>query len=205
MGLDQWLIFVVVWTAAGLPLGPNALNCIALSASDGFCRSLWAVVGILLAAVCHMAATILGVATVLLANAALFQVLKLIGAAYLIWMGISLWRRKDVMPSAGRRETATPWRSVRRGFVISMSNPKAILAYLAVFSQFVKPDVPLTAQLVVLVPTAQAITALVYVGYSALGLGVGRFLNSAKRRTCFNRSVGSAYILAGAGLASTGR
>ena len=131
--------------------------------------------------------------------------LKFVGAAYLVWMGISLWRRKDTALSIGKRETTTPWRSVRRGFLISMSNPKAIFAYLAVFSQFLTAGVPLADQLVVLVPTAQVITALVYVGYCALGLGVGRLLDTARRRVAFNRGVGSVYILAGAGLASTGR
>ena len=124
VSLDQWLIFVAVWTAAGLPLGPSALNCIALSAADGFYRSLWAIAGILLAALCHMVATILGVATVLLANAALFQGLKFIGAAYLIWMGLSLWRRKDRMFSIERRGPASPRRLLRRGFLISMSTPR---------------------------------------------------------------------------------
>jgi threonine/homoserine/homoserine lactone efflux protein len=202
MTFDQWLIFVAIWTAAGLPLGPNALNCIASSATDGFYRSLWAIVGIFFAALCHMTATILGAATVLLANAALFQGLKLIGTAYLIWMGLSLWRRKDTMIAIEQRGPASPWRLVRRGFLISMSNPKAIFAYLAVFSQFLKPDIPLGEQLTVLVPTAQTITALVYMGYAALGLGVGRLLKTARRRMAFNRGVGGVYILAAAGLAT---
>ncbi len=202
MPFDQWLIFVAIWTAAGLPLGPSALNCIASSATDGFFRSFWAIVGILLAALCHMAATILGVATVFLANAELFPTLKLVGAAYLIWMGVSLWRKKDTLISIERRAPAPPWRLVRRGFLISMSNPKAIFAYLAVFSQFLKSDIPLAEQLIVLVPTAQTITALVYVGYAALGLGAGRLLKTARRRTVFNRGVGGVYILAGAGLAT---
>ena len=92
MAFDQWLIFVAIWTLAGLPLGPNALNCIAVSARIGFTRSLWSVAGILGAALCHKTAVIFGAATILLANAELFYVLKFCGAAYLIWMGISLRR-----------------------------------------------------------------------------------------------------------------
>ena len=158
MTVDQWLLFVGVWTLAGLPLGPSALNCIAVSASGGFARSLWAVLGILIAAICHKAATILGVAALLLANAELFYWLKLCGAAYLVWMGISLWRRRDGPAFAAGRDMASRAAIVRRAFLISMSNPKAILAYLAVFSQFLTPTDPLADRLVVLVPTALIVT-----------------------------------------------
>ena len=203
MTLDQWLIFVAIWIAASLPLGPNALNCIALSAGAGFRRSLWSVVGIMIAAICHIAATVLGVATILLANAELFQLLKLCGAAYLVWMGISLWRKRDRLPTAAMPTSTSRPHIVRQAMLISLSNPKAVLAYLAIFSQFVAPGEPLASQLVVLVPTALAIGAAVYIGYCALGVGVGRLLSSARRRLTFNRSVGTLYILAGAGLAAS--
>lgn len=203
MTVDQWLIFVAVWIAASVPLGPNALNCIAASAGAGFRRSLWAVVGILLAALCHMAATALGVAAVLLANAELFHILKLCGAAYVVWMGVSLWRRRDELPAMGPMASASALRLVRRAFLTSMSNPKSILAYLAVFSHFLIPGAPLAARLAILVPTALAISVIVYVGYCAMGAGVGRLLGTVRRRLAFNRSVGSFYIFAGVGLAAS--
>lgn len=203
MSIEQWLVFVSVWIAASIPLGPNALNCIALSAGAGFRRSLWAVAGLLVAALCHMAVTILGVAAILLANALLFQVLKLCGAAYLVWMGVSIWRKRDGLPETDKPASVSRIYIVRRAFLISMSNPKAILAYLAVFSQFIPPDGPLTDSLIVLVPTALATTIVVYVGYCAIGLGMGRLLRSARRRLAFNRTVGGFYVFAGAGLAAS--
>lgn len=203
MSLEQWWIFVAVWIAASVPLGPNALNCIASSASAGFRRSLWAVPGILLAALCHMTVTVLGVAAVLLANALLFQVLKLCGAAYLVWMGISLWRKKDGLAEPERPASRSRLRIIRRAFLVSMSNPKAVLAYLAVFSQFIPSEGPLTDSLIVLVPTALVIAIVVYVGYCAIGQGLGRLLGSVRRRLAFNRAVGGFYIIAGAGLAAS--
>ncbi len=202
MTLHQWLIFVAVWTAASLPLGPNALNLIASAATDGFRRSLWGIVGIFLAAICHMTATVLGAATILLANATLFQAIKLAGAAYLIWMGIALWRNKGAAFRTVRQNPTAPTRLVRRAFLISMTNPKAVLSYLAVFSQFLRPGVPLAEQLIVLVPTALAIVVIVYFGYAVTGLGVSRLLASERRRSLFNKGVGSFYMLAGIGLAT---
>jgi homoserine/homoserine lactone efflux protein len=200
MTWEQWLIFVSIWALAGIPLGPNALNCIALSAGAGFKRSLWSVAGILVAALCHKTAVILGAAAILLANAELFSLLKLCGAAYLIWMGISLWRKGGQLPATATPKATSRVQIVRQAFVVSMSNPKAILSYLAVFSQFLTPGEPLAPQLIVLVPTALSITAAIYVSYCALGTGIGRFLGTLRRRLIFNRSVGSFYICAGAAL-----
>jgi len=204
MALDQWLIFVMVWTLAGIPLGPNALNCIALSAEVGFYRSLWAIKGILIAALCHMTAVILGVSAILLANSELFYAVKLCGAAYLVWMGISIWRKGSEVPTGAELKIVSRIDIVRKAFLISMSNPKAIFSYLAVFSQFLTSGEPLAPQLVVLIPTVLVINATVYVGYCAFGIGFARLLCTVPRRLAFNRSVGAFYIFAGAALAVSG-
>lgn len=204
MTLDQWLIFVSVWTLAGLALGPNALNCIALSAGFGFRKSLWAVPGIMIASLCHMTAVILGVAAILLANAQLFALVKLCGAAYLIWMGFVMWRSHSGPPAGRQTVFISNADVVRRAFLISMSNPKAILAYLAVFSQFITPHEPLAHSLVILVPTALAITAIIFAGYCAVGSGVGRFLSTLRRHRLFNRTIATGYMSAGAALAADG-
>ena len=205
MPFDQWLIFVAVWIAAGLPLGPSALNCMAAAAANGLLRSLWSIAGILLAALCLMAAAVLGVAGLLLANAAVLQILKLVGAVYLIWIGLGLWRKREAaVPIGGSRPAPAP-ALLRRAFLVAMSNPKAILVYLAVFTQFVDPEAGLTEQLLVLVPTAQAITAMIYLGYCAAGSGIGRLLKTARRRVAFNRATGGLYCACGAGLLAAER
>lgn len=201
MTTEQWLLFVGVWFASGLPLGPNALNCIAVAASQGVGRALWAVCGILIAASFYIAAVAFGLGAVLLANEALFTLLKLAGAAYLVWLGIGLLRRRAEAPVAtaavarGRAET------VQRAILISLSNPKAMIAYGAVFSQFITPDRTLGSQLAVLAPTALVIVAIIYTGYSVLGVGVKRILGSARRMRWFDRCVGGFYVFAGSALA----
>jgi len=203
MTWEQWLIFVAIWTLAGIPLGPNALNCIALSAGAGFKRSLWSIPGILLAALCHKGAVLLGASALLLANAELFHIVKLCGAGYLIWMGISLWRKGDQLPDTADVKVTSRFHIVRQAFLISMSNPKALFAYLAVFSQFLTPGEPLAGQLIILVPSALVITGTIYLAYCALGTGVGRFLGTVRRRLVFNRSIGTFYIFAGSALAAS--
>ena len=204
MDIENWLIFIGVWTAAGLPLGPNAVNCISVAAGQGMTRALWSIAGILLAACGFMAATVLGVAAVLLAHDMLFRALQFAGAAYLVWMGVQLWRRRDGGLRISGAAPVSAVRLVLRASLISLSNPKAILSYFAVFSQFVRPGPGLLADMALLVPTALIVTALIYLGYAAAGAGIGRLLSSLRRRLIFNRAIGSLYVLAGLGLASAG-
>ncbi len=201
MAVDAWLIFVGVWIAASVPLGPNALYCISTSAAVGFSRSLWSVAGRLVAAFCHMMATLLGIATLLLANAELFQLLKYFGAAYLVWMGITLWRKRTMARPDLAKEKGSALKITRQAFLISMTNPKSIIAYLAVFSQFVHHDETLIPQMIVLIPTALGITTITYSVYCGLGRALTRLLSTARRLLAFDRLIGSIYIAAGAGLA----
>ena len=202
MTLESWLLFCAIWTAASLPFGPNAANCVVASLSNGLPRALWCVVGIALAGLCHMAAAGLGLSSLLLANAALFQVVKWLGVAYLAWLALGLLRHKAPAPALAPEERTAPFVLVRRAFLISMTNPKAILVYLAVFPQFLDAGAPLAPQLLVLVPSALAIGVLVYSAYCVLGRGVGRLLANARRRLLFHRAIGGFYLFSALGLAS---
>ena len=201
MSLHEWLVFMTIWFAAGIPLGPNALNCIVVSASNGFRRSLWSVLGVTLAATCHMAAMGVGLSPILLANAMVFQAIKWFGVAYLAWMGVMMLTRRAAPPELPQEPSVTRFTAARRGFLVSLTNPKAILVYLAVFPQFIKPAQELVPQLAILVPSALAIVIVIYTGYCMLGLGVRRLLSTLRRRRAFNRGVGGFYLLSALGLA----
>lgn len=201
MTFESWIIFVAIWTAASLPFGPNAANCVVASMSNGLWRGLATVVGIVAAALCHMAVTSLGLSTLLLANATLFMAVKWLGVGYLLWMGLTMIRTKESHLDLTRQARTAPLVLARRGFVISMTNPKAILSYLALFPQFLDPAMPAVPQLAILVPSALVIVAVVYAGYCLLGLGVGRVLSTLKRRLLFTRGVGGFFIVSALGLA----
>jgi homoserine/homoserine lactone efflux protein len=202
MSIQELLVFASIWTAASIPLGPNAMNCIVTSMSSGFGRSLWSVAGVLGAAVCHIAASVLGLSAILLANAALFDAIKWIGVAYLAWLGVKMILKKEAGPHFLKRPPISRLSALRQAFLTSITNPKAIFAYLAVFPQFIQPSSSLIAQLIVLVPMALAVSAVVYTGYAALGIGIGKLLSTVRRRIAFNWSVGTFYILAAVGLSS---
>lgn len=201
MSFESWLVFMTIWTLASIPLGPNALNCISASTAYGFRKGLWSVFGVFIAANIHMALALSGIAAFLNSNPFLFDVLRWLGVAYLAWMGISMLRSKGTFQVERIPENWSGWQLVRRAILISLSNPKAIFVWLAVFTQFVDGASPLRPQLLVLAPSALFITVVVYVSYCAIGLGVN-WLFSGNRKTWFDRIAGSTYLAFAFGLAT---
>ncbi len=195
MTLAEWLTFVAIWTLLSLPIGPNAIGCMTAAVANGTRRAHWNVLGIALAGLTHMTIAVLGLGTLLLAYTELYLALKWLGIAYLLWLGLSLWRKPAVTPETGRRERQSAGSLVRRGFAISMSNPKAILSYMAAFPQFLDAGAPLAPQLAVIVPTAITIVILVYSGYTLAGAGLAKVLTTAARQRLFNRAAGSFYLV----------
>lgn len=201
MGFESWLVFVLVWMAVSLPLGPNALNCISTSATHGFQKGLWSVMGVFIAAIIHMTFAVSGIAAFLNSNPVLFDVLRWMGVVYLAWMGISMLRSKNKFKIVKSAERFSRTQSVRRAILVSMSNPKSIFVWLAVFTQFIDVNAALAPQLLILAPSALSITVVVYIGYCAIGKGVNR-LFSGKRKMWFDRITGTTYLAFALGLAN---
>ncbi len=201
MTLNEWLAFVAIWTVVGLPVGPNAVTCVTASAAQGPRRGLWVAFGITLASVAHSLVAAFGFGALLLAYSDIFHIMKWLGVAYLLWMGVALWRApvRDIQP--GTQEFAGRGQMLRRGFLVSMSNPKAALMYLAVFTQAIAPDQPLAPQLAILMPTASGIVLVIYSTWVLLGVPLGRLLTSVKRLRIFNRSAAGFYLFSASAVA----
>lgn len=199
----EWLAFVGIWFLAGIPLGPNAANCILMAARHGAVRAHWTIVGILLASLVFQALVFLGVASLLATMAGLFTLLKLVGCAYLFWLAIKLWRAEPVLPGdAGLSEGTKGTTMIRDAFFVSLSNPKAILAYAAVFTQFINPAAPLAGQVLILTPTAIVVTSVIYSGYCLIGTPIRLFLNSARRVRAVNRGIAGLFATSAVAIAA---
>jgi homoserine/homoserine lactone efflux protein len=98
----------------------------------------------------------LGVADLLTASPIAFTIAKMIGAAFLIWTRVRSWRRTAMPPKADNESI------YGRAFLIGTINPKSVAGYFAAFTQFVQPDVPIMAQMWIIVPTALCLTAASY-------------------------------------------
>ncbi len=200
MTLEAWLVFVFIWTATTLPVGPNVINCVAISQSQGLGRSLWTIPGIGCAALIHIAIGLTGLAALLTTHVVLFNIVKGVGAAYMLYMAYNMWRDQGADLTKSDFSPVPRLQALRQSFMISITNPKAIFVNIAIFSQFIDADRTLWQQLSVLIPTALIIDAIIYAGYCALGAQLGRYLRSVKRQKVFNRTTGVIYSLIGLGL-----
>lgn len=146
-----------------------------------------------------------GVGALLMASATAFTVVKVLGAAYLVWLGIKQWRAPvDDSAASGVAAVQAALLSVRErfllGFFTNMTNPKGIVFMVAVLPQFIDPQRPLWLQLLVLMVTAVGVDVVVMHGYAFLASRAQRWLATARARRAQNRVFGGVLMAMGASL-----
>jgi len=134
-----WGLFVVASVVLLLTPGPAVLYIVARSVEQGRAAGLISVLGIHLGTIVHITAAAVGLSALLVSSALAFAIVKYLGAAYLIWIGIRTFMSKDPDPAAPK-VAAQPLRRVfRDGFVVNLFNPKTAIFFLAFLPQFVNP------------------------------------------------------------------
>lgn len=194
MSFDAWIIFTLFWIAFVTTPGPNAVNCISNGMNLGFAKAMLGVLAILTQACAFLILSALGVTALIAASPTAFFIAKLVGAGFLIALGIRGWRNATKPAPAAAR----PARHVYvHALAVATINPKSVAGYLAAFSQFVQPDVPIWSQMLVIMPTALTLTALSYTGFTLLGALMGRAALAAVFNVWIRRLLGVCFIIYG--------
>lgn len=201
MSFEAWTVFAVFWGVFVTTPGPNAVNCITNGMQLGFTRSLWGVAAILTQACVFLILSALGVTALIAASETAFQIAKYIGAAWLIWLGIKGWANAS---KPAPEVSSTKGTIYGRALAIAVINPKSVAGYLAAFSQFIEPGIPIWDQMWVIMPTALVLTTLSYCTFTALGAGLGRAALSAVFNVWLRRALASCFIVYGVLLGSAG-
>jgi threonine/homoserine/homoserine lactone efflux protein len=199
MTLQTWWLFVMaVFLLSGTP-GPNMLHILSRSVDFGVRRTVAAMAGCLAGLVTILAASAAGLTALLLAIPGAFEVLRWLGTAYLVWLGIKAWRADPTPLDVGDDSTIADRRLsalqlFRGGFVIAISNPKALLFAAAFFPQFVSAAAPKPPQFAILVLTFAVVECGWYMVYALGGRGLARHLERPALKKWFNRVTGSIFI-----------
>ena len=194
MSFDAWIIFTLFWIAFVTTPGPNAVNCISNGMNLGFGKAMLGVLGILTQATAFLVLSALGVTALIAASPTGFFIAKLVGAGFLIFQGSRGWRNATKPAPAAER----PARHVYlHALAVATINPKSVAGYLAAFSQFVQPDVPIWSQMAVIMPTALTLTTLSYTGFTLLGVGMGRAALAAVFNVWIRRLLAICFIVYG--------
>lgn len=199
MPIELYLAFVVASVVLVLIPGPNVALIVANSVAHGARFGLLTVLGTSAAMVVQLGLVALGTQALLAALAGWFEVLRWLGVAYLVGLGIRAWRAPPSDVGAVRPQARAATGIVTRGFLVSLTNPKTLLFYGAFLPQFIAPG-----------PDAGGQLALVSVTFLAIAIGLDSVwaILAARARALLsrhgrlrNRLTSGLLIGSGAGLA----
>ncbi|MDH4552020.1 MULTISPECIES: LysE family transporter [Pseudomonas] len=199
MALDTWLIYLLASIGLSLTPGPNSLLALTHGALYGARRTLFTIVGGVFGFSALIALAMFGLSALLQTSASVLGVLKWVGGAYLVWLGVQLWRSPALhLELTGRSAQLGNAGLFRQGLLSAMANPKVLLFYGAFLPQFIDPQRGLVVQFVVMAATFASIEFLVEYLLARLAFRIRPWL--AKGGKGFNRCCGSLFALIGVAL-----
>ncbi|WP_421868828.1 LysE family translocator [Motiliproteus sp.] len=212
MSLEVWLSFMAAALLLCLTPGPTTIFVMGQSLHQGNRAVLPLMLGTMSADLLVMTLSFIGVGAILAASAELFTLLKLVGALYLVYLGIKAWRspvkpmQLEMDSPADGTDNGPGWGALfRRAFLITALNPKGILFFMAFFPLFLSPESAALPQMLILMASFELVSVFTVCCY---GFGAGYLRSKARSERFqrrFNRLSGSALIGAGALTASLQR
>lgn len=204
MSFDHWLAFAAASAILVAIPGPTVLLVISYALGHGRKSALATVAGVALGDFTSMTTSMLGLGALLAASATLFTGLKWIGAAYLIYLGVKLWRApvsrpmgSDAPPPAER-----PIRIFLHTYAVTALNPKSIVFFVAFLPQFLDAHQPVAPQMILFEATFLVLATLNAAAYGFLAALARRQIRRPQVQRWVNRTGGSLMI--GAGLLAIG-
>ncbi|MDT8989363.1 LysE family translocator [Curvibacter sp. APW13] len=192
-----WLFVVMTFFVSATP-GPNMLLIMSIAARSGLRVAVAGMAGCMTALMLMMGISAAGLGALLQAFPTVFEALRLMGAAYLAYLGVQVWR-SPVSDSAAAQQaplaTAVSTAAIyRQGFLVAASNPKAILFAAAFFPQFINLDAAKLPQFAILLTTFAVIEISWYFIYAASGKRLSAYLQRPTILRAFNRATGGVFV-----------
>jgi homoserine/homoserine lactone efflux protein len=222
---STWLGFLLAATLIAVSPGPGAATSMSAGLRYGYWAALRAIGGLQSALIIQLTVVAAGLGALLAASTTAFDVMKFLGAGYLVWLGIQKWRAtpasggKEIVAEAEvangtvARELASGGKEIvaeaeglfTQGLLVNLTNPKAIVFMAALTPQFIDPARPQWPQFLIIGATMCGIDVVVMSGYALLAARLRRWLRDARAMKVQNRFFGGVFIGAGALLAASGR
>lgn len=190
MSYQVWLTYVLACWVISLSPGAGAIASMSSGLNYGFRRGYWNAIGLQLALLLQIAVVAAGVGVLLASVPWAFFVVKWFGVAYLFYLAYLQWNApiQSVQVSQAQQAEVSIAKLIMHGFLVNMSNPKALVFLLAVLPQFLDHSQPQGMQYLLMAITMVSIDLIVMAGYTGLAAKVLRLLRSAKQQKYLNRS-----------------
>ena len=207
MRFEIWLVYLAAAIGVSLTPGPNGLLSLSHGACFGFRPTVYTALGGVAGFFLVIAASLAGMGSLLAASEQAFTAVKWIGAVYLIYLGVRVWRSPAPIVAEAQQTAGSlvgrPARMFRQGFLVAVSNPKALIFFAAFLPQFIVPGVPYIVQLAVLGGTFAIVEFLYELLLASLAHRIAPWL--ARHGRWFNRAAGGTFVGLGAALTSVNR
>jgi threonine/homoserine/homoserine lactone efflux protein len=202
-----WSAFFVIETALCLTPGPAVLLVLSQALTRGTAKTVWSIAGIIAANTVYFVLSATGVGAILMTSYDLFFAIKWLGAAYLVWLGVGafLGRSKTLSVRAADARPVAGARLFLNGFILQMSNPKALVFFTALVPQFLNPHAPLAPQVAILAATSMVIEFCVQLLYALLAGRAAHLAAQPRFARLTDRVAGTLLIGAGIGMAALRR
>lgn len=200
MSVELYLAYVAATLVLLIIPGPTILLVVSYALSEGRRAALASTAGVVLGDLTAMVMSLAGLGALMAASATAFTIVKWIGAAYLVWLGIKMWRAKvqklelDGAAHAPRRNRDM----LVQAWIVTALNPKGIVFFIAFLPQFLVHDAPVLPQFVLLGGTFLVLAGLNALVYALMAGSLRRRIANPRGLTWVNRIGGSVLIGAGA-------
>jgi threonine/homoserine/homoserine lactone efflux protein len=199
MDLHIWLIYLL--TAVGLSLspGPNGLLALTHGALHGRRKALFTICGGVCGFVVVIALSMFGIGALLKASLVWLTVMKWVGGAYLVWLGIQVWRSPPIGVDIGAApQPRAGWSLFRQGALSALTNPKGLLFFAAFLPQFIEPQRSLFVQFVIMAATFAFTEVATEFFLASMAHRVSPWLRRIGKR--FNQACGGVFVAIGVAL-----
>lgn len=200
MSFETWLAFTAASAVLLVIPGPTILLVVSYALGQGWRTALPMAAGVALGDFTAMTLSMLGIGALLMTSATLFTVLKWIGAAWLIWLGIKLLRAGGTMAAEPRRDATGAAKMLGHAWLVTALNPKSITFFVAFLPQFLDRHGDFWTQMLVFEATFLTLAFLNALGYAVVAARARSVFASERAIRIFNRTGGS--LLVGAGVAT---
>ena len=203
MSLSLWLALVGACLVISSTPGAGAVNTMSNSLGSGWTRSIWGILGQQLALLVHIAIVAAGVGALVSRSPVAFDAIRYVGAAYLVYLGVRQLRASTAVGGVAQQVREPAGSMFRRGLLVNLTNPKAIVFFLAFLPQFVRLDRALVPQYAVVAATVVAVDVLVmWFLFASAARGLVRLTAKESGRRTVNRVFGCLFVGVGIVLAA---
>lgn len=199
MDLDTWLIYGLAALGLSLSPGPNGLLALTHGAMHGRRKTLWTIFGGSVGFVAVIALSMFGIGALLQTSLLWLTVMKWVGGAYLVWLGVQVWRAPAIgMELQAAATQRGGWSLFRQGALSAATNPKGILFFAAFLPQFIDPAKSLFLQFVIMAGTFAGIEVVTEFVIASTAHRIRPWLQRSGKR--FNQACGGVFVAIGAAL-----